>query len=76
MNVSPLRIRLLAVLTILVITAVLSACSDSPVLTLVPTETPTPMPTGTPTLTPPDISMPAVDRDALMALYEATGGAD
>ena len=42
--------------------------------TPVPTDTPTPAPTATQTLTPTDTSMPAADRDALVALYEATGG--
>ena len=42
MTVSPLRIRWFSVLTVLVITVVLSACSDSPAPTPAPTATPTP----------------------------------
>ena len=56
MTVSSLRIRWLAVLTVLAIAVVLSACSDSPAPapepTATPTATPTPEPTATETPTP------------------------
>ena len=95
MTVSPLRIRWLAVVTVLTIAAVLSACSDYPAPTPKPTATPTATPTNTPaptptaaptaTLTPIPTPAPtptdtptpaAVDRAALVALYEATDGAN
>ena len=53
MTVSPLRIPwITTVLTILVIAVVLSACSDSPAPTPIPTDTPTPAPTDTPAPAP------------------------
>ena len=64
MTVSSLRIRWLAVLTVLAIAVVLSACSNSPAsaptpqptptptATLMPTATPMPQPTPIPTTTP------------------------
>ena len=115
MTVSPLRIRWLAVVPVLAIAVVLSACSDdpaptpeptatpttTPTATSVPTDTPTAEPTAAPTATPTDTptaeptaaptaiptSTPAPtptdtpaptadDRTALVALYEATDGAN
>ena len=121
MTVSPLRIRWLAVVAVLAIAVVLSACSDDPAPTpeptaaptAAPTDTPTPEPTATPTAAPTDTPTPeptatptatltpiatptptptptatptpaptdtptpaAVDRAALVALYEATDGAN
>ena len=89
MTVSPLRIRWLAVVAVLAIVVVLSACSDDPAPTpeptaaptATPTVTPTSEPTVAPTATPTDTPRPeptaaptAVDRAALVALYEATDG--
>ena len=48
MTVSPLRIRWLAVVTVLAIAVVLSACSADPAPTPEPTATPTAAPTNTP----------------------------
>ena len=105
MTVCPLRIRWLAVVAVLAIGVVLSACSDDPAptpeptaaptaaptdtptpaptatstatLTPIATPTPTPTPTATPTPAPTDTPTPAtVDRAALVALYEATDGAN
>ena len=52
MTVSPLRIRWLAVVTVLAIAVVLSACTDDPAPTPEPTATPTAAPTNTPTPEP------------------------
>ena len=52
MTVSPLGIRWLAVVAVLAIAVVLSACSDDPVPTPEPTVTPTTAPPATPTNTP------------------------
>ncbi len=60
MTVSPIRIRWLAVVAVLAFAVVLSACSDDPA--------PTPEPTAAP--------IAAVDRAGLVALYEATDGAN
>ena len=49
MTVSPLGIRWLAVVTVLAIVVVLSACSDDPAPTPEPTAAPTATPTDTPT---------------------------
>ena len=85
MTVSPLGIRWLAVVTVLAIVVVLSACSDDPAPTpeptaaptVTPTDTPAPEPTATPTAAPTDTPAPtADDRAALAALYEATDGAN
>ena len=107
MTVCPLRIRWLAVVAVLAIGVVLSACSDDPAPTpeptaaptAAPTDTPTPAPTatstatltpiGAPTPTPTSTATPTpaptdtdtptpatVDRAALVALYEATEGAN
>ena len=85
MTVSPIRIRWLAVVTVLAIVVVLSACSDDPAPTpeptaaptVTPTDTPAPEPTATPTPAPTDTPAPtADDRAALVALYEATDGAN
>ena len=93
MTVYPLRIRWLAVVAILAIAVVLSACSDDPAPTPEPTATPTANPTSTPTseptaaptATPTNTPAPtptatpapaADDRAALVALYEATDGAN
>ena len=77
MTVSPLGIRWLAVVTVLAIAVVLSACSDDLAPTPEPTATPTATPTSTPAPTPTDTPTPAaVDRAALVALYEATDGAN
>ena len=105
MTVCRLRIRWLAVVAVLAIAVVLSACSDDPAPTpestaaptAAPTDTPTPEPTATPTATltpigtptptptstatptpaPTDTPTPAaVDRAGLVALYEATDGAN
>ena len=83
MTVSSLRIRWLAVLAVLAIAVVLSACNDSPAPTPEPTA-PTATPTTAPTATPIDTPTPgtaadggsvASDRAALVALYNATEGA-
>ena len=60
MTVSPLRIRRLAVVAVLAIAVVLSACSDDPVPTPEPTATPTTAPPATPTntLTPTPTATP------------------
>ena len=109
MTVYPLRIRWLAVVTVLAIVVVLSACSDDPAPTpepmaaptatptntptseptaaptATPTSTPTSEPTAAPTATPTNTPAPtptatpapaADDRAALVALYEATDGAN
>ena len=85
MTVSPLGIRRLAVVTVLAIVVVLSACSDDPAPTpeptaaptVTPTDTPAPEPTAAPTAAPTDTPAPtADDRAALAALYEATDGAN
>ena len=52
MTVSPLGIRWLAVVTVLAIAVVLSACSDDPAPTPEPTAAPTVTPTDTPAPTP------------------------
>ena len=70
MTLSPLRIRWFAVLTVLVITVVLSACSDSPAPTPAPTATLAPTPTASPapapTATPePTAMLPAGARLSL-----------
>ena len=52
MTVSPIRIRWLAVVTVLAIVVVLSACSDDPAPTAEPTAAPTATPTDTPTAEP------------------------
>ena len=77
MTASPLRIRWLTVVTVLAIVVVLSACSDEPAPTPEPTAAPTVTPTDTPAPEPTATSAPAaVDRAALVALYEATDGAN
>ena len=66
MTVCPLRIRWLAVVAVLAIGVVLSACSDDPAPTpeptaaptAAPTDTPTPEPTATPTATLTPIGTP------------------
>ena len=62
MTVSSLRIRWLAVLTVLAIAVVLSACSNSPASAPTPQPTPTPtatlMPTATPTPQPTPTAAP------------------
>ena len=66
MTVSPLGIRWLAVVTVLAIAVVLSACSDDPAPTpeptaaptVTPTDTPAPEPTAAPTVTPTDTPAP------------------
>ena len=62
MAVSPIWARWLAVLTVLAIALVLSACRDNPTPTpeptATPTATPTPEPTATPTPTPTPVPTP------------------
>ena len=60
MTVSSLSIRWLAVLTVLAVVAVLTACSDSPAPTPEPTATPTATPTPEPTATATSMPTPTL----------------
>ena len=74
MTVSPLGIRWLAVVAVLAIAVVLSACSDDPVPTPEPTATPTTAtpatPTNTPTPTPTATPTPAPTPTAQLTAAE------
>ena len=80
MAIHRLRFRWPAALPVMVITVFLNACSDSPaptpILTNTPTLAPTATPTkaGTPTPAPTATQTPAMDRAALVTLYEAMDG--